>query len=261
MKMALYGATGMVGQRILREALQRGHDVTAIARDTSGVTAQNSTLQTVSGDILDAQSVAQVVAGQDVVITAYGPGSGDPQTLVTAARSLIAGLKQAGVKRLVIVGGAGTLEVAPGVQLLDTDKLPKEWMPLVLAHRDAFNVFKAEGGELDYSYFSPAALIEPGERTRQIPHWGRPTAHGRTGQQPHIGGRLRRRARGRSRKPAAHPPALHSRLLNSRLAANTREYTRIRIWRYGLQSCSSCKNPVNLVYSALYSRVFACIRG
>lgn len=165
MKMALFGATGMIGQRILREALQRGHDVTAIARDTSGVTAQNSTLQTVNGDIQDPQSVAEMVMGQDVVISAYGPGSGDPQTVVTAARSLIAGLKQAGVKRLVIVGGAGTLEVAPGVQLLDTDKLPKEWLPLVLAHRDAFNVYKAEGGDLDYSYFSPAALIEPGERT------------------------------------------------------------------------------------------------
>lgn len=165
MKLALFGATGMIGQRILREALQRGHDVTAIARDPSGVTAQNSTLQTITGDILDPQSVAQAVAGQDVVITAYGPGSGDPQTLVTAARSLIAGLQQACVKRLVIVGGAGTLEVAPGVQLLDTDKLPKEWMPLVLAHRDAFNVYKSEGGALDYTYFSPAALIEPGERT------------------------------------------------------------------------------------------------
>ena len=165
MKIALFGATGMIGQRILREALQRGHDVTAIARDQSGVTAQNSTLRTITGDILDPQSVAQVVTGHDVVITAYGPGSGDPQTLVTAARALIIGLKQAGVKKLVIVGGAGTLEVAPGVQLLDTGKLPKEWMPLVLAHRDAFNVYKAEAGDLDYSYFSPAALIEPGERT------------------------------------------------------------------------------------------------
>lgn len=165
MKIALFGATGTVGQRILQEALRRGHTVTAVARDPSRIAEQNPNLTVVAGDMLDPQSVAEVVAGHDAVVSAYAPPQGSEQTIVDATRSLIEGLKRAGVKRLVSVGGAGSLEVAPGVQLVDTPHLPEAWRPIALAHRDALDVYRAEGGDLEWTNFSPPALIEPGERT------------------------------------------------------------------------------------------------
>src|SRR5262249_44561989 len=111
------------------------------------------------------QSVAAAVAGQDTVISAFGPRGEAPQQVADAARALVAGLKQAGVKRVLVVGGAGSLEVAPGVQLVDTPMFPAAWKDLALAHRDALNVYRTEAGELDWTYLSPPALIEPGERT------------------------------------------------------------------------------------------------
>jgi putative NADH-flavin reductase len=166
MKITLYGATGMIGQRVLREALERGHTVTAIARDPSKVTEQSPNLSAQAGNVLDRSGIAHAVAGQDAVISASAPSGGQPpETLTEAAHSLIAGLTQAGVKRLVMVGGAGSLEIAPGVQLLDSGKIPEAWLPMVRAHRDALNILRTEADALDWTYFSPAALIEPGERT------------------------------------------------------------------------------------------------
>lgn len=169
MKIALYGATGAIGQRILREALQCGHRVTAIARDPSRITAQNTGLTTVAGNVRDAQSVAAIVQGHDAVVSAVGPqhgGAGEDATLfVEAAHALIAGLTQAGVKRLVVVGGAGSLEVAPGVRVVDSPEFPAAWKGDALAQADALNVYRTEGSALDWTYFSPAALIQPGERT------------------------------------------------------------------------------------------------
>jgi putative NADH-flavin reductase len=116
MKLALVGTSGTIGQRILREALRRGHEVTAIVRDPSKITERSPKLQLVAGNVLDAGSVAAAVKGHDAVLLAYGPVGDDPdRTLVTAARALITGLKAAGVNRLVVVGGAGSLEVAPGM--------------------------------------------------------------------------------------------------------------------------------------------------
>jgi putative NADH-flavin reductase len=165
MKIALIGATGTIGQRILREALGRGHTVTAIARDPSRVAEQNPNLTVVAGDLLDPRSVADAVAGHDAVVSSYGPPQGSEQTLVDATRSLIDGVKRAGVKRLVAVGGAGSLEVSPGVQLVDTPHLPEAWRPIALAHRDALDVLRNQGGDLEWTNFSPAAFIAPGERT------------------------------------------------------------------------------------------------
>jgi putative NADH-flavin reductase len=166
MKIALFGATGMIGQRILREALQRGHEVTAVARDPSKLAVQDPRVHPVKANLLDPKSVANVVAGHDAVVSAFSPrGDQGFSSLTTAARSLIAGLKQAGVRRLIVVGGAGSLEVAPGVQLVNTPDFPAEWKPYAIAHADALNVFRAEGTGLDWTFFSPAALIEPGQRT------------------------------------------------------------------------------------------------
>ena len=165
MKIALFGATGTLGQRILREALQRGHVVTAIVRDPSRVMARDPNLTVITGDILDSQSVAKCVAGQDAVVNASGPREESPQTVVDAARSLIAGLMQGSVKRLLVVGGAGSLEVTPGVLLVDSPQFPEAWKGIALAHKDALKVYQTEAGGLDWTYASPAALIEPGERT------------------------------------------------------------------------------------------------
>ena len=133
MKIALFGATGMIGQRILAEARSRGHEVTVVARhpiDSSQV----------SGDVFDDLSVAKVAVGHDVLISAYGPGQEDPERLVDAAHSLIAGVRAAGPMRLMVVSGAGSLEVAPGVRLVDAPGFPEAWKGLAAAHAAYNNV-------------------------------------------------------------------------------------------------------------------------
>jgi putative NADH-flavin reductase len=165
MKIALFGATGTIGQRILDEALRRGHSVTAIVRDPSRLAVDHANLTAVRGDLLDSKSVAESVAGHDAVISAYGPPHGAEQTIVAATRSLVEGLKRADVKRLVSVGGAGSLTVAPGLKLVDAPQFPESYKPIAIAHEDALEVLKQEAGDLAWTSFSPAALIEPGERT------------------------------------------------------------------------------------------------
>ncbi|MEO8392306.1 MAG: NAD(P)-dependent oxidoreductase [Chloroflexota bacterium] len=162
-KIALFGATGTIGAGILKEALARGHQVTAVMRDP-GKLSGTKQLMIVQGDVLDAKSVAAVVKGHDAVISAFGPGlSGDPQMLVQAAKALIEGTRNAGVRRLIVVNGAGSLEVAPGVRLVDTPQFPDGWRPLGFAHADSLEVYRT--ADLDWTAFSPAAMIEPGERT------------------------------------------------------------------------------------------------
>lgn len=164
MKIAMFGGTGTIGQRIVLEALTRGHEVTAIVRDAGKVTQSHSNLNVVTGDILNPASVADRVSGLDVVISAFGPKKGEESTLVEATRSLIAGVKQAGVNRLISVGGAGSLEVAPGIPAVETPDFPKAWKLIALAHRDALAVYRRESS-LAWTNVSPAALIEPGKRT------------------------------------------------------------------------------------------------
>jgi putative NADH-flavin reductase len=161
MKIALFGS-GMIGQRILQEALARGHEVTAITRNPANLKVTHKALKMAKGDATDKASVATLATGHNVVISAIGPGPNDtPDTLIKAAHALIAGVKQAGVKRLLVVGGAGSLEVSPGVLLLES--LPEAWRPTARAHRDALGVYRA--ADVDWTFISPAALIEPGQRT------------------------------------------------------------------------------------------------
>jgi putative NADH-flavin reductase len=163
MKIALFGASGTIGQRIAQEALNRGHEVTGIVRNPAKVQLTHPHLTITAGDALDAASVARVVVGHEVVVSAISPG-GNPQVLVDAAHALIAGVARAQVRRLIAVGGAGSLEVSPGVLLLDTPKMQNvPWRPVVLAHRDALEVYRA--ADLDWTFFSPADQIAPGERT------------------------------------------------------------------------------------------------
>ena len=157
MKIALYGGSGMIGSRLLSEALDRGHAVTLVVRDRRKFTPPRGRVLVVEGDVLDATSVAAAVNGHEAVLSAVGP---TPEIVAGAARSLIEGLTRAGVRRLVVVGGAGTLEVAPGVLLLQTPRFPPEYEPVAQAHGAALNTFR-QNTTLDWTFVSPAAFIEP----------------------------------------------------------------------------------------------------
>ncbi|GCE28849.1 hypothetical protein KDA_43330 [Dictyobacter alpinus] len=165
MKIALFGATGMIGQRVLDEALRRGHQVTAIVRDPASMDLSNPNLVVVAGNVLDIESVAQKVVGHNIVISTLGPGhDGDPEQLLTITHSLLDGVRRSGIKRLIAVGGAGSLEVAPGVKLADTPEFPTGWKGIASAHESALDIYKQEK-TLEWTNVSPAALIEPGTRT------------------------------------------------------------------------------------------------
>jgi putative NADH-flavin reductase len=160
---ALFGSTGRIGQRILHEALARGHKVTAIVRDATRASGGTPNLEFKPGDILKPESVVAATNGHDVLVSAYGPRAGDAKQIVTAAKSLVEAAGSMQPMRLIVVGSAGNLEVAPGVQLVDTPDFPAAWKASALAHRDAFEVYRSAG--VDWTFVSPAAMIEPGART------------------------------------------------------------------------------------------------
>jgi putative NADH-flavin reductase len=165
MKITLFGGTGTIGQRILDEALRRGHEVTAVVHRNHSFNNQQG-LNVVNGDIDSPADVARVSEGADVLASAFGPSVSNPapiEPLLAATKSLIEGAKQSGVPRLITVGGAGGLEVSPGVRLIDTQHLPEAWKPIAQAHIDALDVLK--GSDINWTNISPAALIQPGTRT------------------------------------------------------------------------------------------------
>jgi putative NADH-flavin reductase len=162
MNVVLYGATGKAGSRILNELLARGHQVKAIVRDPAKL-PQNPGLTVDAGDLNDVDGVTRTIRGADAVITAYAPPMDAVEELVAVTKHLADAVKAAGGPRLLVVGGAGSLEVAPGVQLIDTPSLPEAWRPIALAHRGALQVLKSS--DINWTYLSPAAFFEPGERT------------------------------------------------------------------------------------------------
>ena len=162
MNITLFGATGNAGSRILQELLARGHQVTAVIRDPAKIPSQSG-VTVRKGDLSKVAQIAEAVRGSEAVVSAYGPGLNSPADLVGATERLVAGLQQAGVDRLLMVGGAGSLEVAPGVQLIDSGYLPEEWKPIALAHRDALEILKSS--DRDWTSVCPAAYFEPGQRT------------------------------------------------------------------------------------------------
>jgi putative NADH-flavin reductase len=167
MKIALYGATGMIGSSILKEALSRGHQVTAIVRDPGKLSPADH-MTVVKGDVLDTAGVAANNKGHDALIAAVNNPPGDLTFFVRAGISLIDGLKQAGVKRLIVVGGAGSLEVAPGVRLYDTPEFPELWRYGAKSLGAALEVYRAAANDLDWTFFSPAGVIAPGDRNEKF---------------------------------------------------------------------------------------------
>jgi putative NADH-flavin reductase len=163
LKIALFGSTGRIGRRILDEALSRGHSVIAVVRDATAMQNQNPKVEYRTGDVLKPESVAVATKGADVVVSAYGPGAGDAAQITIAAKSLMEGTAVTGQPRLIVVGGAGSLEVAPGTQLLDTPDFPPPYKKTAEAHRSALDVLKASAA--DWTDVSPSAEIHPGTRT------------------------------------------------------------------------------------------------
>jgi putative NADH-flavin reductase len=164
MKIALLGAGGMIGQRILQEALSRGHEVTAIVRDPARFTSPDPAVKVVVGDALNVESLSAAAAGHDVLINSTSTNrDGDPQLFIKIAHTLLTAVKKSGVPRLIVVGGAGSLYVAPGVQAVDTPQFPAEWRPGAAALRDALEIYRT--ADFDWLFISPAAYIHPGERT------------------------------------------------------------------------------------------------
>jgi len=165
MKIAVFGATGRIGSRIVNEALNRDLDVTAVVRQPENYTVTHPHLKVAKADIFNSQDVETAVFNHDAVVSAYNYTHGaTPSTLSEVAVPLINGLKQAGMKRLIVVGGAGSLEVGPGVQLVDTPNFPEAYKAGALAQREALKIYRQEN-ELEWTYVSPSAEIEPGERT------------------------------------------------------------------------------------------------
>jgi uncharacterized protein len=163
MKVALIGASGFVGTAILNELLQRGHQVTAIVRNP-GKIAPAENVTAVSANALNETEIKNAVAGHDAVISAYNAGWTNPDLyneFLKGAQTIQEGVKQSGVKRLIFIGGAGSLFIAPGQQLVDTEAFPAEWKPGALAARDYLNILKKET-ELDWTFLSPAVEMHQG---------------------------------------------------------------------------------------------------
>jgi putative NADH-flavin reductase len=162
MHIALYGATGQAGSRILTELLSRGHQVTAVARNPAKLTTQPG-LTIVEGDVSSADAIAGKIKGADAVVSSYGPPAYDTDQLLTATQNLIDAVRKAAVPRLIIVGGAGSLEVAPGVTIIESGNLPQEWMAIAVSHAKVLEMAKQSA--INWTYFSPAGFFVPGERT------------------------------------------------------------------------------------------------
>jgi putative NADH-flavin reductase len=173
MKIALIGASGFVGKALTRELLDRHHAVTAIVRHPEaldsevmrvGAPAGGGSLHPVKGDVFQPDQIAALVKGHDVVISAYNPGWTNPaiyEEFIRGSQAIQEAVKKAGVKRFIVIGGAGSLEIAPGVQLVDTPEFPMEYKPGALGARDYLNILKKEQG-LDWTFVSPAILMHPG---------------------------------------------------------------------------------------------------
>ena len=156
MKIALIGASGFIGSRVLAELTGRGHEVTAIARNPEKVPA-GPKLTAKKGDVSDKAGLAELLGGHDAVISSVHFVQFDPEVLLGAVRD-------SGVKRYLVVGGAGSLEVAPGVTLVSTPTFPAEYKAEATKGGEYLEKLRQEK-TLDWTFLSPSAVIAPGERT------------------------------------------------------------------------------------------------
>ena len=164
----LIGASGFVGTAILNELLNRGHKVTAIVRDPAKVTASNPNLKVVQADVTDTDVLIEASKGKDAVISAYNPGWKNPNIYEETLKNyplIVDSVKKAGVERLLIVGGAGTLFYAPGKMVMDAGDVPAKLLPGIKSLGEFYlNTLRKEN-DIDWIFLSPAANMTPRERT------------------------------------------------------------------------------------------------
>ena len=172
MKIALIGATGFVGSRLLTEALDRGHQVTAILRTPAKLTVQNQHLTVVAGDVTQPDQLAKQLAGHDIVLSAFNPGWDNPNIYndsLAGLKDLEKATEDANVPRYLVIGGAGSLYI-DGQQLVDGPQFPAEIKAGATAARDYLNVLK-QNTTLDWTFFSPAIEMHPGINTGRTGHY------------------------------------------------------------------------------------------
>lgn len=164
----LIGASGFIGSAILKEALSRGHRVKAVVRNPEKITLKDQNLSVIKADVSSSELVEGMCKGADVVISAYNPGWKNPNITADTLRvypAILAGVKKSGVKRFLVVGGAGSLFISPGVRMMDSGLMPESFLPPVRAlaafYLENLNAEKS----LDWVFFSPAGNIAPGKRT------------------------------------------------------------------------------------------------
>ena len=166
MKIAIFGATGTIGGAIAQEALQRHHHVTAIVRDPVRLAMSNANLDVVTGDVFEGDEVLDAIQRKDAVIASIsGRRDGNPEVIVEGARALLEVFPQSRARRLIWVGGAGTLDNGSGGRVMDAPDFPPEWKPEAEAQAEALEAFRSSDSNVNWTYMSPAAVIAPGERT------------------------------------------------------------------------------------------------
>lgn len=165
MKIAIIGATGFVGANITNELINRNHVITGISRQVK--TSETPHLTTVAADILQINELADILKDNDIVVSAFNAGWGNPNLyddFLVGSKAIQKAVKLANIKRFIVIGGAGSLYVADGVQAVDTPDFPKEFYAGASASRDYLNFLKEEN-DLDWVFFSPAFEMHPGIRT------------------------------------------------------------------------------------------------
>lgn len=167
-EIVLIGASGFVGSAILKEALDRGFKVIAVVRHPEKIKTVHKDLIVKQSDVSSADTVAEVCKGADSVISAYNPGWKNPDiaketTLVY--RAILEGVRKVGIKRFLVVGGAGSLFISPGKRIMDSGLIPESYLPAVRALADVYLIDLTAEKNIDWVFFSPAGIIEPGLRT------------------------------------------------------------------------------------------------
>ena len=167
-KIVIIGATGYVGSAILKEALGRGHQVKAIVRDPSKLTLIHPHLKVVGGSVTDTDFLSRELAKSDAVISAFNTGWSNPniyEETLEGYGSILCAVRNSGVHRFLMVGGAGSLLVAPGRQLMDEPDVPKKLLPGIRGMAKVYTDLLLPEKSVDWVFLSPAANMAPGERT------------------------------------------------------------------------------------------------
>lgn len=172
MKVIVLAATGQIGRAVISELLSRGHDVTAVARSPEKLP---SSIKTIKDDLSSTDRLVDIISGFDAVVSGYGPSKEDERyfsdivytdELVAVTERLIKAVEIAKVPRLVVAGGAGSLWFKPGVTVLNSGHWPERFVPIATSHVKAFAALRES--DINWTYFSPPMLIQPGVRTGQF---------------------------------------------------------------------------------------------